>query len=38
MNDIQGTGEATASGRNIEALRIAFNLGLLELSTLYAHQ
>ena len=38
MNDIQGTGEATASGRNIEALRIAFNLGLIELSTLYAHQ
>ena len=38
MNDIQGTGETTASGRNIEALRIAFNLGLIKLSTLYAHQ
>ena len=38
MNDIQGTGEATALARNMEALRIAFNLGLIELSTLYAHQ
>lgn len=29
MNVIKGTGEGTASGRNLEILRIAFHLGLM---------
>ena len=37
INVIQGTDEGTASGRNTEIPRIAFNLGLMSLTLLHTN-
>lgn len=37
MNDVQGTGEGTASGGTAEPLRVPFSLGWIELPLRHAH-